>query len=588
MLAASVIFLLLAGGIAGTTWGLIRAERARRAEADRAEGEKRANARAQERLRQVEKGSEILASIFRDLDPRAEEKEGRPLRAILGDRLDQAAADLEGEAVGDPLVVANLQDRLGRTYRSLGHTAKARSLFIRALATRRAQLGPDHADTLALMSQQALALKDAGEVDESIALHEQVWDAQVRHLGADHQDTVATLHNLAVAYRAAGRSIAACTLLEKVRDARMERLGPDDDRTIAALDDLSLAYVAVGRGGEAIALSQQVRDARVKKYGVDHTLALAALNNLALRYQAAGKMRQALALFEETRDGLVPRLGPDHPNSLMILDSLAGMYRAFGRTAEAIPLAEHVRDTRVRTLGAHHPYTIHTLENLALAYQADRQPEKALALFQQAAAGLEKLNFTHAEAGVIVGSLCECLEERGLPDQADAWRWKWLAAAKQRDGPDSAAYADELAEQGQNLLRSRRHAGAEPILREGLAILQKKRPGAWTTFHAQSLLGDALLGQGKYAEAEPLLLRGYEGLKAREGQIPPLYSRHRVAEAARRIVRLYEAWGQAEKAAEWRTKLPKPGAAKPKSSDRGEAHPRALPRRETSGPHGQR
>ena len=35
-----------------------------------------------------------------------------------------------------------------------------------------------------------------------------------------------------------------------------------------------------------------------------------------------------------------------------------------------------------------------------------------------------------------------------------------------------------------------------------------------------SLLGAALAGQKKYAEAEPLLIGGYEGLKAREARIP--------------------------------------------------------------------
>ncbi len=36
-----------------------------------------------------------------------------------------------------------------------------------------------------------------------------------------------------------------------------------------------------------------------------------------------------------------------------------------------------------------------------------------------------------------------------------------------------------------------------------------------------SLLGGALLGQGRYAEAEPLVIGGYEGMKAREAKIPP-------------------------------------------------------------------
>jgi hypothetical protein len=46
-------------------------------------------------------------------------------------------------------------------------------------------------------------------------------------------------------------------------------------------------------------------------------------------------------------------------------------------------------------------------------------------------------------------------------------------------------------------------------------------PGAWMTFHDTALLGGSPLGQKKYAEAEPLLLKGYEGLKAREKAIPP-------------------------------------------------------------------
>jgi non-specific serine/threonine protein kinase/serine/threonine-protein kinase len=260
---------------------------------------------------------------------------------------------------------------------------------------------------------------------------------------------------------------------------------------------------------------------------------------------------------------LVPRLGPDHPFTLTILDSLAGMYRAFGRTAEAIPLAERVRDVRVMTLGSYHPYTIHTLENLALAYQSAGQRDKALSTFQQAAAGLEKLEFVHAEAGLIVGSLCDCLEDRERFDEADAWRRKWLSVAKQRDGPDSAAYAEKLANQAEKMLRHKRHKSAEPILRECVAIGEKKGPGAWTTFHARSLLGDCLLGQEKYALAEPLLLQAYEGLKARKEQIPRLYSRQRIAEAGQRIIRLYETWGRPEKATEWRSNLTEASAAMP-------------------------
>jgi serine/threonine protein kinase/tetratricopeptide (TPR) repeat protein len=566
VLGVTSIFVLLVGSIAGTTWGLIRADRARRAAALRAAGEKRANDGAQERLQQLEKGSEILASIFRDLDPQAEEKEGRPLRAILGDRLDRAAVDLEGHAVGDPLVVANLQFRLGRTYRALGRAANANTLFTKALAIRRTQLGEDHPDTLAIMSEQALALKDLGEFHESINVLELVRDAQVRRLGAAHRDILATLDDLAVAYWMAGRSSEACTLLEQVRDALLREFGPDHSQTIDTLDSLSGVYMTVGKATESIALAQQVWDVRVQKYGVDHPRTIGSLNNLAKRYQDAGKMREALSLFEKARDSIVPRLGADHPITLIVLDNLAQIYRVIGRTAEAIPLAEQVRNARAATLGAYHPDTIHTVDNLGQAYQAAGKPERALAMFQQAVAALERLDFMHAEAGRIVGNLCDCLNQRDQFDQADAWRQKWLDGAKRRDGQNSAVAAGELVEQANHMLRRGRHASATSILRDCVAILERKQPGAWTTLRARSLLGFALLEQKNYAEAEPLLVEGYEGLKARDGQIHSRDAEHGVSEAGQWIIRLYEAWGKSQKAAEWRAKLLGPGEAKLKSS----------------------
>jgi eukaryotic-like serine/threonine-protein kinase len=555
VLAASIVFLLLVGGVTGTTWGLFRADRARKAEADRAEGERNANAKAQKLLRQLLKGSEILASVFGDLDPRAEEKEGRPLRAILGDRLDQAAAELGVDSVGDPLIVAILQDRLGRTYRALGHAHKAKALFMKALAIRRAALGAEHAETLAIMLQYALALKDNGEIAECVAVLEQVRDAQMRNSHTDARDSLATRNSLAVAYWFAGRPKEACALLEQVRDGSTKEFGPDDSQTIEALDNLSGVYMTLGTWTEAVALAERVRNTRVKKHGADHPLAIGALNNLAKRCYGAGKMRKALALFEEARDVSVAKLGPDHRSTLVILDNLARTYRAFGRATEAIRVAEQVRQVRVSTLGNYHPETIYTLDNLGQAYKANGDSEKALTLFQQAADGLFKLDFLFSEAGQIVGNLCDELEERKQFELADQWRQKWLAAAKRRDGPDLAKCAGDLAEQAEDMLERKRYASAESVLRECVAILQRKQPGIWKEFRAQSLLGAALLAQGNYAEAEPNLVQGYEGLKEHEEQILPALARHRVEAAGQRVVDLYDAWGRPEQAAAWRTKL---------------------------------
>ncbi|SRR5579883_3164971 len=96
-------------------------------------------------------------------------------------------------------------------------------------------------------------------------------------------------------------------------------------------------------------------------------------------------------------------------------------------------------------------------------------------------------------------------------------------------------------------------------LRECLPIREAELPDDWRRFNTSSLLGGSLLGQTKYAKAEPLIVSGYEGMTARQAKIPA-QSRRSLAEAAERVVKLYEAWGKPEKAAAWRETLIPPKA----------------------------
>ena len=107
---------------------------------------------------------------------------------------------------------------------------------------------------------------------------------------------------------------------------------------------------------------------------------------------------------------------------------------------------------------------------------------------------------------------------------------------------------------GSFLLDQHKPAEAEAVLREGLLIREKTEADNWTTFSTRSLLGASLLDQKNFAEAEPLLLSGYEGLQQRKKIIPPA-SQIRVAEALTRLARLYDEWGQPEKGDEWRKQM---------------------------------
>jgi hypothetical protein len=129
-----------------------------------------------------------------------------------------------------------------------------------------------------------------------------------------------------------------------------------------------------------------------------------------------------------------------------------------------------------------------------------------------------------------------------------------LARRRKTEKPDSPLLAGDLAKLAFNLLNQSKWPEAETLLHECLAIREKTSPDDWSRYSAMSQLGGALLGQGKYAEAEPLVVPGYEGMKAREAKIPA-WSKTNLAQAAERVVRLYEAWGNPEKATEWKARL---------------------------------
>jgi hypothetical protein len=153
--------------------------------------------------------------------------------------------------------------------------------------------------------------------------------------------------------------------------------------------------------------------------------------------------------------------------------------------------------------------------------------------------------------------LANLLDQAGRGPEAEPLFRAGLEAARKRFGADDPRTAGIMAARGLSLVRQGRWAEAEAILRECLAIRERSQPDESTTFNTRSLLGGTLLGQKKYAEAEPLIVSGYEGMKAREARIPRP-SKPSFTEAAERVVRLYEEWGKKEKAAEWRTRLAKP------------------------------
>jgi hypothetical protein len=212
---------------------------------------------------------------------------------------------------------------------------------------------------------------------------------------------------------------------------------------------------------------------------------------------------------------------PFHPDTLFAMGYLILAYFNSGKPELALPLIEHQLATYKEKPPLDESQTLRALQGLARALLATKQPEKALPHIREA-----------------------------------------IDRQRKRLGADSLQFAIVLGRSGLDLLKYQQYAEAEKLLCECLAIRTKQQPEDFRTFNAQSYLGAALLGQQKYAEAEPLLLAGYQGMKQREQTVEPQASDLNLRVALERLVQLYHAWGKPDEAAKWRAERAKYPEAK--------------------------
>jgi serine/threonine protein kinase/tetratricopeptide (TPR) repeat protein len=318
------------------------------------------------------------------------------------------------------------------------------------------------------------------------------------------------------AYDAIHERKLALPHVERALALRRIHLGPDHPDTVGTMLRLANVYTWLGRHAEAIALRRQFLENRRATLGPDHPETLGAMNGLANAYSYAGEWDKSVRLWEQSLEKHRVLLGPTHPSTLGIMHNLAIDYKNLNRLAESIALYEEIR----------------------------KHDESGWGREQQ-----------------IYYRLCFSIacQQAGKLDQAELLLREALELARKRD--DSLGQfqkANTLGWLARTLLLKKQYGDSEPLVREAVAIWEKQKPDDQRRFYWTSLLGEVLAGQKKYAEAELLVLRGYEGMKQREAILPGVEKR-RLAEAGERVVRFYETTKQPDKARVWRESLkPKP------------------------------
>jgi tetratricopeptide (TPR) repeat protein len=522
--AAAFLALLVVGSLV-STWQAVRATRA---EADAVAHMQRAqtaelNAKTMQRRAEEEAAvskavSEFLrVGVLGNADPRA----GGPdknvtLRAVLDRASDRVAQSFPNQ----PQVEAEIRRAIGNAYYGLGEYDLAQSHLEAVVRIHREKLGDP--EPLTAHYDLALLYKDQHQLEKADELF--------------------------------AKTVPACR----------ERLGEDHPLTLMCMNGWGNVRFLQGRSEEAAAIHEQALKICRRRYGSLHALTLSTENNLAVSYKTIGRYAEAERLYLKGLDIDRRYAGENHPHTLTALHNLAALYAAQGQYEKAEPMFQQALERRRDRLGPTHPHTVITQNALADVYRQSGQAAKAEPLYRATVdEAREKLGLEHSDVRNALHELAWLYDDQGKLAEAEALFRLYLEGSRRSLPPGHVDFHGALAQLGRNLVRQGKFTEAEALLRESLSLREKNVPDDWKTFNTRSLLGGALLGQKRFAAAEPLIVEGYQGIKEREAQIPS-DGAARLTEAGERLVKLYEAWSKPEQAAKWRKEL---AASKKKCAD---------------------
>ncbi|MCA9104574.1 MAG: tetratricopeptide repeat protein [Planctomycetales bacterium] len=401
--------------------------------------------------------------------------------------------------------------------------------------------GPDHRGTLKCLGWIATSHYKLREFDEAIEIFEALLPRQTALLGPDDPDTIETLRNLAANYYETGRLPETLDKFREVLERSVKSHNPDLPKHMRVALGAFSRFLRSGDAGHALELADIILANCPAEAVTDASNFAEFLSVVASIHNQLGNKQKVIEVLEQGIGVLKQIEDPISTGTLRLIDiygATCWQSREFERAIEAYLPA---LDARERQLGRDHLDTIRTIANLGSNYKDNGQIDQAIPLLEEAyQASSEQpavswVGFTLLDAYVLADrteSAASLANELFQSTQQDLQR-------------HDSKRSQQTAVIAMALLKLQLFAEAEPVARELLSIRQETQPDNWSTFNSMSMLGGALLGQGKFDEAEDLLLQGYEGMQARKDSIPA-EGKPRLAEAISRLVELYTATNQIE------------------------------------------
>lgn len=283
----------------------------------------------------------------------------------------------------DPVLKAELLERVGRSYTQLGKDDIAMKMHEDALELRQKVLGPAHQDTLTSWHSLATMHTTLGKYKQAEHMHRHVLREREKSLGFKHPDTLSSLDDLGNVLHDLGRYKEAERVHVRALCLRQERFGDRHIDTLHSMNNWALVLGALGRHEEAENVHARELEICREIRGPRHPETFNSMNNLALTIRNRGRYKEAEKLFRECLDLRQQELGPKHSNTLNSLNNLALVLGDLEEFEEAEKLHRQELKLCQKMLPPQHPDILISMSNLALILERAGKNDEAQELHQQ-------------------------------------------------------------------------------------------------------------------------------------------------------------------------------------------------------------
>jgi eukaryotic-like serine/threonine-protein kinase len=456
--------------------------------------------------------------------------------------LREAVAAADKHHPGDWRLAADIRTPLVEVLMVQTKGIEAEAVSREMLALQRKHLGPTHPDVLAAQNLLARTLTTLLKNSEALKAHVEAVRLHEQVYGPDHPATADAQVDAAIVSSRLGSYKEAFTLSERAYQTYRQRFGPEHPDTLNTLGNIGILHRRFGDDVKAEQVYREVYEAQRRTSGETHPRAIRAGRNLNMLLVDTGRLDEARRVARDLMrayETIVARADAD----AVTLDGYAVFLlevepRDVRDPARALPIA-----TRAVAASGRKHYL--RLKTLAQAHAALGQPQQAIAVAREALALPGAIQSWTAEA-----LLVDLLQEHGTPAEVEAFLLQRLDQYPKLGRAHENFVAKTMRHLAHLYARQGRTQEAEQRYRDVLAQLRKTAPETdWEVGRAKSELGAQLAERRAFAEAEPLLVAGFETLLADTGVS------HEQCDVARtRLVTLYEHWNRPEDARRWRTR----------------------------------